>query len=1189
VDARRRHKSAIVAFADLDVQGSVHCSRCGKENRDDARFCRGCGSPLAPTCSACGAAVLEDAAFCDRCGAPARAPTAAPAAAPAPPAAAPAPSSYTPAHLAARIRASRAALEGERKLVTVLFADVVGSTSIAERIDPEEMRTLMDRCFGHMLEEVHRYEGTVNQFTGDGVMALFGAPLALEDAPRRAVLSALAIQRALAGCREELRDACKVDLQVRIGIHTGLVVVGRIGNDLRMEYTAIGDPTNLAARLQTLAAPGTVVVSEATHRLAGAFFETRDLGLHTVKGKREPVRVFEITGERPTRGAFDALADRTLTPLAGRTRELAALEEAMEAAAAGHGQLVFVVGEAGIGKSRLLLEFRRALAERSHTWVEGRCASYGGSTAFLPIVDMWRRSLWIEDQDDEATACGKIDAGIALLGADLAWTKPYVRLLLSLPAGDSAIEASDAATQRAETFRALKALTLRAAERQPIVMLVEDLHWIDTASEEYLAFLADAVPTTRLLLVLTHRPGHRHVFGDRSYHRRITVGALDRGDMATMARGILEIATLPDELATLLASKAEGNPLFIEEVTKSLLEEGVLRRDDDRIVLTRALADVAVPDSIHGVLMARLDRLDDAPKQALQLASVIGREFALRLLARVIEVGDGVSTLVAELRALELIYEKAAHPELAYMFKHALTHDVAYESILLQRRRELHRTIGLAIEELYADRLVEHYETLALHFGRGEDWPRAFEYHARAAEKSLSAFASDAAVFHCREALAIAERLGAAAPVERRQKLEEMLGAASFYTSRFVAAGEAYARAAALARDVANRATNLTRAGEGLIWGNRYDDAARTLEEAVRLARAHGLRGVEALGLAQQAFQGVVTTGDIPRFGPILEAAIQAATEAGSEEALAVAHTYLFQTLEWRGRYREAVPLCEAVTAAGRRLHLAHLVIWSEWFHAKAACCLGDYGRALAMLRESRDLCERIGDRAWRTRMLNTAGWVLAEIGAERESRERNDAATRLALEVGDAELIANSEINLALNHLVAGRLDEAADPIERLQARLAGGCDPWMRWRWSLHVDDAAGRLALARRDPAGALAAADRELAAARRLEAWKVEVRAQTLRAAALLALERLDDAELAIAGALDHTVAIAYAAGEWRALRLRAEAARRRGRTQVAAETERRIDERIAALAGTLPGGDLRRGLYAAAAVGHDARP
>ena len=416
-----------------------------------------------------------------------------------------------------------------------------------------------------------------------------------------------------------------------------------------------------------------------------------------------------------------------------------------------------------------------------------------------------------------------------------------------------------------------------------------------------------------------------------------------------------------------------------------------------------------------------------------------------------------------------------------------------------------------------------------------------------------------------------------------------MLGAASFYTSRFVESADAYVRAAGHAPQLVHRATDLVHAGESFTWGHRYDTAAHTLDEAVRLARTHGLTAVEALALAGQAFWGVVMTGDLVRFGPVLEDAIRAGTAAGSEEALATARSYLFETLEWRGRYHEAIAIAEDVAAAGRRLRLAHLVIWSDWFIAKASCCLGDYGRAMSTLREGVDLCQRIGDRAWRTRGLNTTGWVLAELGSEDRSRELNDAATRLAREVGDPEIIANSEINLALNHVVAGRLDDAGGLLDRLHADVQRGGDPWMRWRWSMHVHDACGRLALARRDPGAALAFADTELAEARRFQARKLEGRAETLRARALLALERLDDAEHAITAALDAATAISYPAGQWRALRLRTEAARRRGNGAALAAAEQQLAGAVATLATSLPDDDLRRALYAAAAVGHDARP
>ncbi len=494
------------------------CSRCTQENRPEARFCRACGSPLPRLCAACGAEAPADGAYCDRCGAALSSEPAAPA-------------SYTPKHLADRILRSRATIEGERKHVTVLFADVVGFTSIAEQIDPEEAHALMDRCFDVILGEVHRLEGTVNQFTGDGAMALFGAPVALEDAPRRAVAAALGIQRALGALRDEILAQRGIDFRLRIGINTGLVVVGRIGNDLRMDYTAVGDTTNLAARLQTLAPPGAILISESTDRLVRGYFETVPVGPLDVKGKATPVRAFQVMAELPARGRIDAVADLGLTPLIGRRRELDLLREAFGGARDGHGRVVFLVGDAGLGKSRLLFEFRRSLADEPHLWIEGRCASYGTATAFLPIVDALRRWAGIEDRDDEQGALAKLDARVSGLGGDLAWTLPFLRLLLSLPAGDDAVAGLDAAVRRSETFRALKALTLQAALVAPVVVVIEDLHWIDPASEEYLGFLADAVAATHAILVCSHRPGYRHPFGDRSYHARIALAdALRRGD-----------------------------------------------------------------------------------------------------------------------------------------------------------------------------------------------------------------------------------------------------------------------------------------------------------------------------------------------------------------------------------------------------------------------------------------------------------------------------------------------------------------------------------------------------------------------------------------------------------------------------------------------------------------------------------
>jgi tetratricopeptide (TPR) repeat protein len=776
---------------------------------------------------------------------------------------------------------------------------------------------------------------------------------------------------------------------------------------------------------------------------------------------------------------------------------------------------VFLVGDAGIGKSRLLHEFRGSLRDRSHAWVEGRCASYGATTAFFPIVDAFRRWFGIDDRDAEDAVLAKTDAAVP---DDLSWARPLVRLLLSLPSGDASADALDAPTRRSETMRALKALTLRIAERRPLVLVVEDLHWVDAASEEYLRFLLDSVPAARILVVLTHRPGYAQPFGDRSYHRRLVLDGLPASDMAAMATAILDAAEIPAALRDLVAAKAEGNPLFVEEVTKSLLEDGTLRRDGDRIVLARDAADVAVPDSIHGVLMARLDRLDDDPKRALQMASVIGREFALRLLARVSEVGDHVSSLLTELRGLELIYEKAAHPELAYMFKHALTHDVAYDSILVQRRKQLHHTIGLAIEELYADRLAEHYETLALHFERGEEWERAFAYHRKAAAKSLALYANQAAIAHCRGALGVAEHLGDRITAADRRGLEEMLGAAHMSVTEFRASGEALVRAAAAAEDPLHRTLDLSWAAHSFLWAHAYDSSARVLREAMAVAEEHHLPAGRALALAVRAFTGGVTEGDLPAYSRVATEAFELAATTSHDDVHAFALFMVGEAQEWSGECEASIRTHERSLAIARRIGHPFLTVMSMWWLGKAHTGLGAYDAALDALREAEALCARLGNRAWQSRLLNTTGWVLAEVGDPAAALPFNLEAARLARDLGDPEILANSEINLAMNHLDLGDPDRAAALLAPHEATVDVEGDPWMRWRYTLHIRDAAARIALARRAPDRALAHAEAELQGAGRHGTGRIAARARVSWARALVALDRRAEAERAVDDAL-----------------------------------------------------------------------
>ena len=1150
----------------------MQCAACQRANPADARFCNACGAPLMLDCRACARANPPDARFCNGCGARLSAPSAG---------APEAPRSYTPPHLAERILRTRGAIEGERKHVAVVFCDLADSTPVAERLGPEAMHELMDRCIRLILAEVHRYEGTVNQFLGDGVMALFGAPLALEDAPRRAVVAALAIQRALEPLRREVEARFGVDFRMRIGVNSGPVIVGRIGDDLRMDYTAVGDTTNLADRLQKLAPPGGVLVSDSVRRLVAGWFELRAVGPFEVKGKSTPVHAFEVLEERSARDRMAVAVEAGLTPLVGRERELEALRDALGAARAGRGQVVFLVGEAGLGKSRLLHELRRELSGTPHLWLEGRCASFARTTPFHPVADCLRHVFGLNERDDEATVLAKIEASERAAGDALAWTLPLLRQLLSLPSGDARVEAMDPATRRSETFRALRERMLRTSGSTLFVLVIEDLHWIDKASEEFLEYLTDSVPAERALILLTHRPGYRHPFGDRSFHRRLSLQTLSEGETAQMAAGVLGTARVPAALRERIAAKAEGNPFFVEEVVRSLLEDGSLRRVDAGIELARPLEELRIPDRIQDVLMARLDRLDDEAKHALQVASVIGREFALRLLERIHELGAEIGNVVEDLRALELIYEKTRHPELAYMFKHALTHDVAYESVLASRRRALHGIVARAIEELYRDRLAEHYEVLARHFTEAEELESALFYHERSSEKAAAAFANQAAAEHCRAALEIAERLGEQASNERRRALEERLGAVLFCVSEFARSADAFERAVVLSDVPEERGVDLARAAHSRVWGHEYGRADELVGSALAIAREHPAPRTLAYAQLVHGF-GRSIVGDLEEIEHFAAPAV--ALGSHDPEVAAFACLLVGEWAEWRGDWQRARSEEARAMEIARANQLAPMLVFSGWFHGKALCGLGDYRGALSSLREALEMSERIGDRAQRSRLLNTLGWLHAELGDHEAALVFNQRSAEIAREMVELKLVpsapevwANASINQAGDHIARGELEEAGELLAGLHAHIEAESDPWMMWRYRLHLLDADARLALALGEPGAALRLAQQELAGARRHHARKLEARAQELAARALVVLEQRPEAEAALAAASATAAEIGYAPVRWRTLALEAALARRSGdaaRAERAAAATRAL---TGGLAAALPEPRLERAL------------
>jgi class 3 adenylate cyclase/tetratricopeptide (TPR) repeat protein len=1097
----------------------MQCPRCQHENPPQSKFCLECGARLALTCSKCGTELPPEAKYCLQCGQSVSAGVI--------PSHLSSPQSYTPKHLAEKILNSKSALEGERKQVTVLFVDVSGFTSLAERLDPEDVHGLMNRAFELMLAEVHRYEGTVNQFLGDGIMALFGAPIAHENHAQRAVHAALGIQKALQAYKEEIEHRQGINFQVRQGINTGLVVVGSIGSDLRMDYTAVGDTTNVAARLQQAADPGHITISEVTHRLVSGYFYTRSLGELPLKGKSEPIQAWEVISARVARTRLEVEAERGLTPFVGRERELRLLAECFEKTKEGHGQVVFIVGEPGIGKSRLLLEFHRRLGAEA-TWLEGRAMSFGRSIAFHPLIDLLKRNFRIEEGDDEGIIIKKIEGGVLRLGEDLRPIVSYLRYLLSLNPGDAAVLSMAPQLRRGEIFDALRRLLVRAAEIHPQVVVYEDVHWMDQATEESLLFAADSIPNSRILQILTYRTGYVHPFGERTYHTRIALDSLSSADSVEMSRSILSTQYLPEELNSLIVQKAEGNPFFVEEVVKSLQETGGIRQAGDHYVLNRRLDEIFVPDTIQDVIMARIDRLAEAPKKTLQLASVIGREFTRRLVDRLAEIRERTEDFLRELKAIELIYEKSLFPELAYMFKHALTHDVAYNSLLMQRRREIHRLVGLAIEELYADRLAEQYEVIAHHFSKAEEWAKALDYLLKAAEKAVKAFAIREAINLYDQAEEVAGKLGDTVDIKSIMAIHQAKMSLYFILSNFERSRREGERLLVLARRAGDRAIEggaLAGMGNAALWVHDFDRALDYCHQAIEVASAVDAKPVLAAGHYVTGFL-YGTTGRLVESGQEFERALTMSRAAGDVLHESLSLCFIGLETNWTGNYEEASRFLSDGLRIARENNLLMPLLLGLFVHGVTLTGKGDYDAALATLEEGLALSAKVGDEVQRHRMLNCLGWLYMECGDLDRAIDLSRQGAEGARKRGDRETIANPEINLGDIFLAKGDHTLANEFFDGVHCLVKDpATSDWMRWRYSTHLFSSLGDLWLARGDYTKAGEFCDHCLDIATRTNSKKNLVKGWRLRGEIALARHQWEEAESALRQAL----AIAQAIG------------------------------------------------------------
>jgi class 3 adenylate cyclase/tetratricopeptide (TPR) repeat protein len=957
-----------------------------------------------------------------------------------------APLTHTPPYLAEKILTSKAALEGERKQVTVLFADLKSSMELLADRDPEEARQLLDPVLERMMAAVHRYEGTVNQVMGDGIMALFGAPIAHEDHAVRACYAALAMQEAIRRYSGEVRRGHGLEVQIRVGLNSGEVGVRAIGNDLHMDYSAIGQTTHLAARMEQLAPPGTIRLTAETLRLAEGWVQVAPLGPVPVKGLPDAVEVCELVGVGPTRTHLQAFAARGLTPFVGRQAELAALHKALERAGAGHGQVVSVIGEPGVGKTRLFHEFTHASRPEGWLLLESRSTSYGKATPYLPVIDLLKAYLQIDDSDEERKIREKVAGKLLTLDSALGPTLPAFLALLGVPGEDAAWQALEPSQRRQRTLDALKRLLMRESQVQPLLLVFENLHWIDAQTQALLDGLVESLPAARLLLLVNYRPAYEHGWGQKTYYTQLRLDPLPPASAEALLQSLLGDEAGLAPLKARLIERTQGNPFFLEESVRTLVETQVLVGDQGAYRLARALPSIQVPATVQAVLAARLDRLPPEEKHLLQTAAVIGTEVPLALLQAVVEVPEAsLRRGLSHLQAAEFLYETRLFPEYEYTFKHALTQQVAYEMLLQERRRALHARIVEALEALAGARAAERAERLAHHALRGEVWDKALVYGRQAGEKTMMRSAYREAAAYFEQALGALQHLP-----ETRDMPEQAIDLRLALCSALLPSGD-LKRILALLREaegLAEAFDDAHRLGRVLALLSRhfylmgaFDQAIATAQRVLTLATAGGdvVLHVQANRLLGQAYQflghyrraidcleqAVVTldrVGRHERFGMVILPAVV------SRAHLAECHAELGTFAEGRAHGDEGLRIAEAVA------HPASLVTGS-WGVGLLALRQGDLPRALPLLERAVGLCQAMELRVYFPTMAALLGAAYTLAGRAADAVPLLTQALEQAMALERVNFQAFCCLPLGEAQLLAGHLEEAEALAERTLA----------------------------------------------------------------------------------------------------------------------------------------------------------
>jgi class 3 adenylate cyclase/tetratricopeptide (TPR) repeat protein len=965
------------------------------------------------------------------------------------------PEAYTPKHLAEKILTSKSALEGERKQVTVLFADLKGSMELLAARDPEEARKILDPVLERMMEAVHRYEGTVNQVMGDGIMALFGAPLAHEDHAVRACYAALRMQESVRKYAEEVRRSHAAVVKIRVGLNSGEVVVRAIGSDLHMDYTAVGQTTHLAARMEQIAEPGAIVITPDTLALAEGYVEVKSLGSVPVKGLAEPVEVCEVTGAGSARTRLQATARRGLTRFVGRDAELEQLRRAQQLAGDSHGQIAAIVGEAGVGKSRLVYEFTHSRRMQGWLVLESASVSYGKATSYLPVIDLLRGYFKIQDRDDLRDIREKVMGKLLALDQSLKPTLPALLALLDVPVDDAEWQALDPAQRRQQTLDAVKWLLLREAREQPLLLIFEDLHWIDTETQALLDSLIESLPTVPVLLLVNYWPEFTHGWNGKTYYSQIRLDALVGESADDLLDALIGREPVLAPLKKTLLARTAGNPFFLEESVRTLVETKALVGERGQYRLTQPVQAIQVPATVQAVLAARIDRLPGEDKRLLQVASVVGKDVPWILLLAIADLPDeALRRGLDHLQAAEFVHETGIYPELEYSFRHALTHEVAYGGLLQERRRTLHARIVGAIETLHADRLGGEVERLAHHALRGELREKAVHYLRQAGLKAAARSALPDARAWFEQALGALEALPESQSTlelafDIRFELRPVLTQLAEVRQALQRLREAEALAERLNDDrrrcrvcafMTNIHSQLGELDEALACGDRALAIARTPEDlelriltTTYLEQAHFFRGEferavelasgnlaalpaawvhEYLGLPAPAstYDRIWLVVSLSQLGRFDEAAgyeaeaIRLAEQ--TQRAFGVGMAYLAAGTrhliqgDWAKAHSTTERGIEVARTGNLHIQLPRAVASSAWALAQR----GEASEALARLRESERLLEREAERG----IMGHRGWAYHSLGR---------ACLRLG-QLDDARHLADRAVESASRHL---------------------------------------------------------------------------------------------------------------------------------------------------------------------------